>query len=103
MNVSVKIADINDVSIFAAHVGSLFQVEVAPDRIAEIKLIEAEALKSGSATSNGEPRQAFSLLFDVQGGVDLQQQIYTVCHDQLGELPLFLVPVGSGRLESVFN
>jgi hypothetical protein len=103
MTGSMDIADIKDVSIFATHVGSLFQVEVAHGQFAEIKLVEAEALKRGSTSSDGQSRQPFALLFDVQGDVDLQQQIYAVRHDQLGELPLFLVSVGSGRMESVFN
>jgi Domain of unknown function (DUF6916) len=54
------------------------------------------------------PRQVqFSILFQGPGHVLLQQSIYPVAHDQLGEFELFLVPVArveSGfQYEAVFN
>ena len=98
----IDLADINDVSVFSDHVGSRFRIGVGPDEFVAAELVEAEALKSGPA-SEEFPRAPFSLLFEVDGGIDLPQQMYPVHHDTLGELPLFLVPTGSGKLESIFN
>jgi hypothetical protein len=54
------------------------------------------------------PRQVqFSILFQGPGHVFLQQAIYPIAHDQLGEFELFLVPVGKTergfQYEAVFN
>ncbi len=98
----IDLADINDVSVFSNHVGSRFRIEVGPDEFLAAELVEAEALKSGPA-SEEFPRAPFSLLFEVDGGIDLPQQTYPVSHETLGELPLFLVPLGAGISESIFN
>jgi len=39
----------------------------------------------------------------VDQNIELPQRSYVVRHELLGELGLFLTPVGDGRLESVFN
>lgn len=44
-----------------------------------------------------------SLLFELQDGIDLPQQSYRITHEQIGEVSMFLVPVGHGRMETVFN
>lgn len=98
----IDLASIKDVSVFAEHVGSLFHIELGPDQVVDVKLVEADALTIGSGSA-GLSREPFSLLFAVQGDINLQQQTYQVSHEQLGELPLFLVPVGPGQLESIFN
>ena len=98
----IDLADINDVSVFSDHVGSQFRIEVRPDEYVAAELVEAEALKSGPV-SEEIPRAPFSLLFEVDGGIDLPQQTYPVHHEMLGELPLFLVPIGGGKSESIFN
>ena len=100
---SMELSDIKDVSTFTEHVGSLFHIEVGPDQFVDVKLIEADALNTGPRNSDLLSREPFSLLFAVQGGVDLPQQNYRVSHDQLGELPLFLAPVGRDQMESIFN
>jgi hypothetical protein len=48
-------------------------------------------------------RTPFSLVF--QGGPNppLEQRIYRVEHDKLGELDLFLVPIDWDRYEAVFS
>ena len=48
-------------------------------------------------------RTPFSLVF--QGGPNppLEQRIYRVEHDELGELDLFLVPIAVDRYEAVFT
>ena len=99
----MDLADIKDVSIFSEQVGSRFRIEIEPDRFVSAELIEAEALDSRPRSPALPEREPFSLLFEVDGGIDLPQQTYPVHHDVLGEQPLFLVPVGTGRLESIFN
>ena len=100
---SMDLADIKDVSVFAEHVGSLFQIEVGPNQIVDAELIEAEALNAGTRDGGLQAREPFSLLFAVQGGIELSQQIYRLEHEQLGEIPVFLTPVGGDRMESIFN
>jgi hypothetical protein len=48
-------------------------------------------------------RAPFSLVF--QGGPDppLEQRIYRVEHDRLGELDIFLVPIAADRYEAIFT
>jgi hypothetical protein len=56
--------------------------------------------------SPGAPReQPFSLEFVLaQGsGGSLEQQIHVLRHDVLGDVELFLVPIGPDRYEALFN
>ncbi|HEX6700264.1 MAG TPA: hypothetical protein VF101_05980 [Gaiellaceae bacterium] len=70
--------------------------EGAPDF--EVELIEVTEIPR-------EPggRTPFSLVF--QGGPNppLEQRIYPVEHEQLGELDIFLVPIAVDRYEAVFT
>jgi len=99
----MKLTDINDVSTFSKHVGSQFHVELDPEQIVTATLIEATALDGVGESLEPSAREPFSLLFSVEDGADLPQQTYRVSHEALGEFQLFLVPLGGGRLESVFN
>jgi hypothetical protein len=103
MPTSMDIAEINDVSLFTEFVGDKFRIEIGPDEFAESTLIEAEASRHGAHGNTSPVRQPFSLLFDLRGDADLPQQNYMLCHEKLGKLILFLVPVGRGRMESIFN
>jgi hypothetical protein len=96
-------ADINSVSMFSKHVDSQFHVELDPEQIVTATLIEATALNGAGQGLETSAREPFSLLFSMEDGVDLPQHVYRVWHDTLGEFQLFLVPLGGGRLESVFN
>ena len=99
----MDLADIKDVSVFAEQVGGLFRIEIDTDRSVTAKLAEASAIKTGSRGANLPPREPFSLLFEVDQDIELPQRTYIVRHELLGELVLFLTPVGDGRLESIFN
>lgn len=90
-------------SVFADHVGSRFRIEIGPDKHVDATLIEAEAVATGTGHADLAGRVPFSLLFELPGDVELKQQTYNVSQEQLGELPLFLVPVGANRMESTFN
>ena len=99
----MELTSINDVSIFAQQVGSQFRIEIDPEQSVAAELIEAAALNGGGGNAEGSARKPFSLLFAVEGGINLPQQTYRVSHEALGDTLLFLVPLGDGRLESVFN
>jgi len=99
----MDLAEINDVSIFAEHVGSLFKIEITPSEFVDAMLIEVEALGTGRRSADSLSRGPFSLLFRLQGNFTLPQETYRVSQEQLGELPLFMVPVGPGQMETIFN
>jgi hypothetical protein len=73
---------------------------IAPDGAPafEVELVEVTEIPR-------EPggRSPFSLVF--QGGPNppVEQRIYRVEHDELGELDLFLVPIAIDRYEAVFT
>jgi hypothetical protein len=99
----MDLADIKDVSVFAEHVGSIFRFEIGPDQFASATLVDASELGPGGSGGAASERVPFSLLFEYDRDTVLSQKVYPVTHDQIGELTLFLVPVGPGQMESVFN
>jgi hypothetical protein len=74
---------------FAPYVGSAFMIS-QPCR-------ETLTLRSAQSLSNSriqsEQRPPFSLLFIGSVGRKLPQQIYTLQHQSLGEMEIFLVPI----------
>ena len=95
--------EIHDVSQFADQVGSEFRIEVAEGQFVTAKLAEATALRTSATGTERPSREPFSLLFATGDDAVLQQRIYRVVHEKLGELSLFLVPIGPGQLEAIFN
>jgi hypothetical protein len=67
--------------------------------------IQVELVKVTPLSSPGHVQ--FSILFQGPGNVFLEQSIYPMSHDQLGEFELFLVPVAKTdagfQYEAVFN
>ena len=99
----METGDIYDVSVFSKHVGSQFQIETSSGKRVSAELVEVAALDTAGQQPDESRREPFSLLFAVTSGADLPQQIYKLSHEALGELQLFMVPLGSGQMESVFN
>ena len=99
----IDLADIRDVSIFAEQLGTQFCIELESDHYIGARLVEADAVRGRTDDEASLAREPFSLLFEVDGGMNLPQKTYQVRHETLGELPLFLVPVGTGILESIFS
>ena len=97
------LASIRNVSLYAEYVGGPFQIEVAPDQLAEATLVQAETLGAARNKDETDSKEPFSLLFELQDDIDLPQQSYRITHEQIGEVSMFLVPVGQGRMESIFN
>jgi hypothetical protein len=73
---------------------------VAPDGVPafEVELVEVTEIPRDPGA-----RAPFSLVF--QGGPNppLEQRIYRVEHDELGELDIFLVPIAVDQYEAVFT
>jgi len=55
----------------------------------------------------GQQRVPFSVIFQALGDDNHGQHLYQARHPQMGEFPIFLVPIGPGekgmRYEAVFN
>jgi hypothetical protein len=89
---------------FDPHVGDNFELELGGDRTLSLELVSSDPLSLGT----GADRAPFSLIFRSPGERrHAQQQIYTVRHAELGELEIFLVPIGPDedgmRYEAVFT
>jgi len=86
---------------FAKHLNSEFQVQDPAAQPFALKLIQ---VVEGTKTAQFE---AFSLLFHGPAAHFIPQGIHTINHTQLGEVDLFLVPVGKNdngfEYEAIFN
>ena len=71
----------------------------------EFELISVDRLAGAEVA--GERKQAFSLVFQSRSDTVLEQRIYTLDNAELGELQIFLVPIGKDeagvRYEAVFS
>ncbi len=88
-------------AIFSDSLNSKFVLDRGEGEKIELRLIE---LRNGYSNSTCE---SFALLLQGPGAFVLPQRIYTLTHDRLGTLDLFLVPVGQDThgtyYEVVFN
>ena len=90
---------------FEAHLNTPFQVHYGGAAPLEIVLFEVRLLEPHP----GPRTQPFSLYFSGPGTPVLRQQIFKLEHAQMGELELFLVPIGPHlkrggmSYEAVFN
>jgi hypothetical protein len=98
---------------FAALVGDSFEMAVLDETggatVATVatELIEAtESSALGGSGPAGQTRKQFSLVFRGPAAPVLPQGTYRLSHAELGELDLFLVPIGPDaegmRYEAVF-
>ena len=89
---------------FEPHVGSAFTATPSLDGFEALELELASVEESPHARPD---HPAFSLLFLSRAADHLPQQIFTLSHPEVGELDLFLVPLGpkDGRMqyEAVIN
>jgi hypothetical protein len=91
---------------FDPHVGDEFELELGADATLSLELVAADALSSG--TVEHANRAPFSLTFRSPGERrHAPQRIYTVRHGELGEMEVFLVPIGPDeggmRYEAIFT
>jgi hypothetical protein len=90
---------------FSAHRGTSFRVLGTGDDSVELRLTSVDELPRQVGAPRAEP---FSLIFIGPRSPQLPQRTYRLKHGVLGELEIFLVPVGydteGGVLyEAVFN
>jgi hypothetical protein len=79
---------------FSPHVGQTFRVEVAGIAPIDLELVRATEL-SPASRPDPESRQPFSLLFlGPPSDHYLPQRTYRLAHAQMGDLDIFLVPLG---------
>lgn len=84
---------------FSKHVSESFTLCIEGMDSFTLELIEVSPL--GSTPENSTMRQAFSVIFRGPAQPILIQQIYSVTHKDMGELTLFLVPLGPDRTGGV--
>ncbi len=98
-------------SVFDSHVGSQFTIHLETGDTINVELMETKNLGSSvSPDADANNREGFSLLFrGTKANPYLPQQIYKMQHPELGQLDIFLVPIGPEEqgtvmlYEAVFN
>jgi len=74
------------------------------ERVFELELVEASELPPASTNPKHNLRQdPFTLLFEGPKDALIDQGTYKFEHEQLGEVEMFMVPVGLGEYEVIFN
>jgi hypothetical protein len=92
------------VDTFQPRVGHTFRIQVSAEQTIEADLIEARALGDpGRTPAVSARRRAFGLSFRTTLGSVLPQRIYSVTHDEIGTLDIFLVPVGPDSAGMVYE
>lgn len=80
-------------SNFLPYVNDLFQVHLDHGEVYALELLEVKEV--GPIYDKDDKRRQFSLLFrNERSDVYLSQAMYTVQHAQMGDLTLFVVPLG---------
>ena len=97
-------SELPDLAAWSPFVGEVFRLQLDDDQSIELELIEATAL----APSKGAPRQdPFSLVFRGPATRQIGQATHTLKHERIGELPVFLVPIGADEqgtfYQAIFN
>ena len=86
---------------FAEELGSSFALKIADSESVDLELVEVSELKE-------RPHQvSFAILFLTPNSSLVDQGLYELNHERLGEMQIFLVPIGMDgermKLEAVFN
>ena len=94
--------DSTELERYKSLVGETFRLHSETTGAIKAKLVKAEGLKPTGKVY----RQPFSLLFRVIASEPVSQDMFQVSHQQIGTLPLLLVPITppaqSQLLEAVF-
>lgn len=89
---------------FFPHIGKV--VRLAAEN-GECQLVLKVAKDAKRYAREGQAREPFSLVFSGPSGTSFQQGTYTLGFEGMGELQIFLVPVGieegAVQLEAVFS
>lgn len=79
---------------FGAHVGSDFVVQTRGGSTLMLRLVSVDDVPNAAAGGVEGAEDTFVARFEDWSGILLSQGTYTVSHDSLGRLRLFIVPVG---------
>lgn len=96
-----------EITDFAGRVGERFRMQLGDGQALELELVEVK--DNGRSSAGGPERTCFALLFRNPGEKRrfAPQRIYTLEHDALGALDVFLVPRGPDAhgmtYEAVYN
>jgi hypothetical protein len=89
--------------LFGDKVGQTWVIDEPDAPAIELTLAEVETLRNYAKLA----REPFALTFTTRGNFLLPQRMYTLRHADLGQMPIFLVPVGRQgdvtSYEAVFN
>jgi hypothetical protein len=90
---------------FEPFISTLFKVNSGSGRDSGLTLVEVRELGRKANGNRGFSGESYSLLFQGPTGRKLGQGRYRVHHDALGDLDLFVVPVGraAGQYEAIVN
>jgi hypothetical protein len=93
---------------FSPRVGAPFDLSVPDGTTVALELVEArEGTAPGGVGPDGQERRQFSLLFRGPAAPFQPQGTYRLSHPDMGELDLFLVPIGPDAVgmqyEAVFG
>ncbi len=95
----------NTLDFFAQSVGSNFAVQLDGGETLPITLVEAATLPDSGYPGMSHP--PFHLVFHGDDSIQLHQLTHRLKHDVLGDLDIFLVPIGQEPgvfvYQAVFN
>jgi hypothetical protein len=90
---------------FSRQLNTKFTVEVESSEPIELELVEVAVRQSEANEQAGMER--FSTFFYGPGNFFLPQQTYELRHPEMGEMAVFIVPIGADekgyRYEAIFN
>lgn len=76
--------------LFSDKVGQIWAIDEPGAPAIELTLTEVESLRNYAKLK----REPFGLIFTARGDFVLPQRTYTLRHADLGQMPIFLVPIG---------
>src|SRR5438132_10339172 len=89
------------IEMFEGHRNSRFTMRYGDSQTAELELVSVKDVGSS------ERQKQFSLQFLGPVDAPISQGIFRIVHDKLGDLDLFLVPIGRDdngvKYEAIFN
>ena len=93
---------------FADQIGSSFAVSVSGGALVQLELVHVTPYEQSLDVKDKSLKiQAFSITFSGARAQHLPQNSYTMEHPALGEMNIFIVPIGPDaqgmRYEAVFN
>lgn len=92
---------------FSQQLNTTYRIEMDVPQPVELELVEVKSYENKDKPGEQAGMERFSLFFHGPAETFLPQRIYQVSHSQMGDMQLFLVPVGQNdrgfRYEAVFN